>query len=167
MGGDESAGAGRSANTSDNACNVMHGYVEPNADRPLRPMAAGQPEPHLAETPQPRPAQRLRFSRTTRPSFACGTNWPILADGDFTPLLAGDPHVWAYTRTTPGQRNCSWSPTADAIRGPSDIGRDIGADWMRASLLLGNLPDTPVGRRRRRPSTWPAGNARIYSAGRA
>ena len=26
---------------------------------------------------------------------------PILADGEFTPLMADDPRIWAYTRTTP------------------------------------------------------------------
>ena len=26
---------------------------------------------------------------------------PILVDGDFTPLMADDPQIWAYTRTSP------------------------------------------------------------------
>ena len=29
---------------------------------------------------------------------------PILVDGDFTPLMAEDPQIWAYTRTTPNGR---------------------------------------------------------------
>ena len=28
---------------------------------------------------------------------------PVLVDGDFTPLMADDPQIWAYTRTSPGR----------------------------------------------------------------
>ena len=62
---------------------------------------------------------------------------PILVDGDFTPLMAEDPQIWAYTRTSPTEgllvlANCGRD--ARAI--------DIGPEWIGARLLLGNLPDT-------------------------
>jgi oligo-1,6-glucosidase len=61
---------------------------------------------------------------------------PILADGDFTPLMAEDPQIWAYTRTSPTDElvvfaNCGRD--ARAI--------DISPEWIGARLLLGNLPD--------------------------
>ena len=60
-------------------------------------------------------------------------------DGDFTPLMAEDPQIWAYTRTTPDRKllviaNCGRDPRAV----------DIGREWIAADLLLGNLPDTPA-----------------------
>ena len=85
---------------------------------------------------------------------------PVLADGDFTPLMADDPHIWAYTRTAAGRRllviaNCS--------RVPRTV--EIGREWVSAELLLANLPGTPAGS----PPTaldllgW---DARIYSISR-
>jgi oligo-1,6-glucosidase len=85
---------------------------------------------------------------------------PILADGDFTPLMADDPQIWAYTRSASDMKllvivNCA--------RGPRTL--EIGQEWTRAHLLLGNSPDTPA----TLTSTsldlvgW---DARIYSAGR-
>ena len=85
---------------------------------------------------------------------------PILVEGDFTPLMAEDPQIWAYVRTTPSRRllviaNC----------GRDSRTVDIGLEWMAVDLLLGNLPDTPA------TSTSTSlclagGDARIYSAGR-
>ncbi|PRC44108.1 glucohydrolase, partial [Mycobacterium sp. ITM-2017-0098] len=62
---------------------------------------------------------------------------PVLADGDFTPLMADDPQIWAYTRGTADRQllviaNCS--------RIPRTV--NIGAEWTSAQLLLGNLPGT-------------------------
>jgi oligo-1,6-glucosidase len=82
---------------------------------------------------------------------------PVLADGDFTPLMAEDPQVWAYTRETTDRvllviANCG--------RAPRTV--EIGPDWVSAELLLGVLPGTPSSS----PSTsidllgW---DARIYS----
>jgi oligo-1,6-glucosidase len=61
---------------------------------------------------------------------------PILVDGDFTPLMAEDPQIWAYTRTSP----------TDELVVLANCGRDaraidISPEWIGASLLLGNLPD--------------------------
>ena len=79
-------------------------------------------------------------------------------DGDFTPLMAEDPQIWAYTRTTP---NDGLLVIANCGRDPRTV--DIGPEWIAAELLLGNLPGTPT-RLRRRPSRWPAGTrASIYS----
>ncbi|MCV7169987.1 alpha-glucosidase [Mycobacterium manitobense] len=63
----------------------------------------------------------------------------VLVDGDFTPLMAEDPQIWAYTRTTPAMR----------ILVIANCGRDrrtvdVGREWTAAELLLGNMPDTPV-----------------------
>jgi oligo-1,6-glucosidase len=63
---------------------------------------------------------------------------PILMDGDFTPLMEDDPHIWAYTRTGPSEKllvvvNCA--------REARTV--EIGPEWIGADLVLGNLPDTP------------------------
>ena len=59
-----------------------------------------------------------------------------LVDGDFTPLMAEDPQIWAYTRTSP----------TDELVVLANCGRDaraidISPEWIGARLLLGNLPD--------------------------
>jgi glycosidase len=59
---------------------------------------------------------------------------PVFVEGDFTPLHEDDPALWAYSRTTSGQRmlvvaNCGREP----------LGLDL-PDWYGAQLLLGNLP---------------------------
>ena len=59
---------------------------------------------------------------------------PILADGDFTPLLAEDPQLWAYTRISPTDgllvlANC----------GRSERSIEVAPHWVNATLLLGNL----------------------------
>ena len=85
---------------------------------------------------------------------------PILVEGDFTPLMAEDPQIWAYVRTTPSRR----------LLVIANCGRDsrtveIGLEWISADLLLGNLPDTPA--TSTSTSLCLAGwDARIYSAGR-
>jgi len=61
---------------------------------------------------------------------------PILVRGDFTPLMAEDPQIWAYTRTSP----------TDGLVVLANCGReartiDIGPEWLGARLLLGNLQD--------------------------
>ena len=84
----------------------------------------------------------------------------ILVDGDFTPLMAEDPQIWAYTRTTQNRKllvivNCG--------RDPRTV--EIGREWIAADLLLGNLPDTPA----TSTSTFVdlvGWDARIYSAAR-
>jgi oligo-1,6-glucosidase len=50
---------------------------------------------------------------------------PILVDGDFTPLMAEDPQIWAYTRTTLNRK----------LLVIANCGRDP---------LLGNRTDTPA-----------------------
>lgn len=62
----------------------------------------------------------------------------VLADGDFTPLLEDDPHVWAYVRATGDEAllvivNCG--------RRPRTV--DVGTEWLGARLVLGNLAGTP------------------------
>ena len=64
---------------------------------------------------------------------------PILVSGDFTPLMAEDPQIWAYTRTSP----------TDGLVVLANCGResrtiDIGPEWLGARLLLGNLQDAAV-----------------------
>ena len=64
---------------------------------------------------------------------------PILVRGDFTPLMAEDPQIWAYTRTSP----------TDGLVVLANCGResrtiDIGPEWLGARLLLGNLQDAAV-----------------------
>lgn len=83
---------------------------------------------------------------------------PVLVDGDFTPLLAQDPQIWAYTRTTPHRRLLV---IANCGRDPRVV--DIGPEWATADLLLANLPDTPTtsGSPRLQLAGW---DARIYSA---
>ncbi len=66
-------------------------------------------------------------------------NLAILEHGDFTPLMGQDPQIWAYTRRTPEK----------AILVIANCGRqartvDVDAEWIGASLLLGNLADTPI-----------------------
>ena len=53
---------------------------------------------------------------------------PILVDGDFTPLMAEDPQIWAYTRTTPNGKllviaNCGRDPRTVEHRPRMDRGR--------------------------------------------
>jgi oligo-1,6-glucosidase len=62
---------------------------------------------------------------------------PLLADGDFTPLMDDDPQIWAYTRSGPHGR----------LLVIANCGRDrrtveLGREWVGAVLLLGNLPET-------------------------
>ena len=71
-------------------------------------------------TPQPRSTQRIRFSRTIGRSSAFATSSPVLVDGDFTPLMADDPQIWAYTRTTPDRR----TPRGRQLRAQSTDRRD-------------------------------------------
>jgi oligo-1,6-glucosidase len=88
---------------------------------------------------------------------------PVLVDGDFTALMADDPQIWAYTRTTQNSRllviaNCGREPRV------VEIGQAIGREWMSADLLLGNLPDTPtrLGSSSLHLAGW---DARIYTTG--
>jgi len=64
---------------------------------------------------------------------------PILVDGDFTPLMAEDPQLWAYTRTMPNSRLLV---IANCGRDPRTV--ELGREWIGADLLLGNLPDAPI-----------------------
>jgi oligo-1,6-glucosidase len=84
---------------------------------------------------------------------------PVLVDGDFTALMADDPQIWAYTRTTPNGRllviaNCGREPRV------LEIGQAIGREWMSADLVLGNLPDTPATLTSLHLAGW---DARIYT----
>jgi oligo-1,6-glucosidase len=63
----------------------------------------------------------------------------ILVDGDFTPLMAEDPQIWAYTRTTPDRKLLV---IANCGRGSQTV--EIGPEWIGADLVLGNLPGTPA-----------------------
>jgi oligo-1,6-glucosidase len=62
----------------------------------------------------------------------------ILVDGEFTPLMEGDPQLWAYTRTTADRRLLVIANCGRARRTV-----DVGGVWASAELVLGNLPDTP------------------------
>jgi oligo-1,6-glucosidase len=64
---------------------------------------------------------------------------PILVDGDFTSLMAEDPQIWAYTRTTP---NGKLLVIANCGRDPRTV--EVGREWTAADLVLANLPDTPA-----------------------
>jgi oligo-1,6-glucosidase len=64
---------------------------------------------------------------------------PILVHGDFTPFMADDPRIWAYTRSTATEQlvvlvNCG--------REARTI--DVDRDWLGAELLLANLPAAPA-----------------------
>ena len=64
---------------------------------------------------------------------------PILVHGDFTPFMADDPRIWAYTRSTATEQlvvlvNCG--------REARTI--DVDRDWLGAELLLANLPVAPA-----------------------
>jgi len=86
---------------------------------------------------------------------------PILVHGDLTPLMAEDPQIWAYTRSTP---DGAILVIANCGRDPRTV--DIGAEWIVGGLLLGNLPGTPAVPTS--TSLHLAGwDARIYSAGRS
>ncbi|TPG35256.1 glycoside hydrolase family 13 protein [Mycolicibacterium hodleri] len=61
---------------------------------------------------------------------------PILVDGDFTPLMAEDPQIWAYTRTTP---TAGLVVLANCGRDTRAV--DVDPEWTGATLLLGNLPN--------------------------
>lgn len=80
---------------------------------------------------------------------------PVLADGDFTPLFADDPQIWAYTRTAEDHRLLV---IANCGRTPRTV--EIGRDWVSAELLLGNLPDTGAASTTLELRGW---DARIYS----
>jgi oligo-1,6-glucosidase len=93
---------------------------------------------------------------------------PVLVDGDFAPLMAEDPQIWAYTRTT---RDGKLLVIANCGRDPRTV--EIGREWIGADLLLGNLPGTPArststscsSRKRSSTSLDLAGwDARIYAA---
>ncbi|WP_123024208.1 alpha-glucosidase [Mycolicibacterium stellerae] len=64
---------------------------------------------------------------------------PILVDGDFTPLMAEDPQIWAYTRATANGRLLV---IANCGRDPRTV--EIGREWIGADLLLANLSETPA-----------------------
>ena len=64
---------------------------------------------------------------------------PVLVDGDLTPLMAEDPQIWAYTRTTSDRKLLV---IANCGRDPRTV--DVGRAWIAADLLLGNLPDAPA-----------------------
>lgn len=81
---------------------------------------------------------------------------PVLADGDFTPLFADDPQIWAYTRAVADSRLLV---IANCARGPRDV--EIGLEWASAELLLGNLPGTPAASTTLELRGW---DARIYAA---
>lgn len=83
--------------------------------------------------------------------------FPVLADGDFTPLMADDPQIWAYSRTASDRKllvivNCG--------RAPRTVEVDQG--WVGSDLLLGNVTGAA-------PSLWSTSvdllgwDARIYS----
>jgi oligo-1,6-glucosidase len=85
---------------------------------------------------------------------------PVLVDGGFAPLMAEDPQIWAYTRTSP----------TDQLLVVANCGRDaravdIGQEWVGATLLLGNLPD-PAATIASTSLELAAWDARIYLAGR-
>jgi oligo-1,6-glucosidase len=84
---------------------------------------------------------------------------PILADGDFTPVMGDDPQIWAYTRTSPTDRLLVLANCGRDAR-PVDIGRE----WIGARLLLGNLPNTAatIASTPLELAPW---DARIYVAG--
>lgn len=81
---------------------------------------------------------------------------PVLADGDFTPLFADDPQLWAYTRA---DGDATLLVIANCGRAPRTV--DIGPQWEAAELLLGNLPGTPAGSTSLELQGW---DARIYAA---
>ena len=65
---------------------------------------------------------------------------PILVDGDFAPLMAQDPSIWAYSRATPDGKVLV---IANCGREPRTVALDL--EWDDAELLLGNLPDVSAG----------------------
>ncbi|MCV7179334.1 alpha-glucosidase [Mycolicibacterium sphagni] len=84
---------------------------------------------------------------------------PILVHGDLTPLMAADPQIWAYSRRAP---ESAILVIANCGREPRTV--DVGAEWIGAGLLLGNLPDTP-GALTSTSLQLAGWDARIYAAG--
>jgi oligo-1,6-glucosidase len=80
---------------------------------------------------------------------------PVLADGDFTPLFAEDPQIWAYTRA---DGDATLLVIANCGREPRTV--EVGPEWAAAELLLGNLPGTPAGSMSLELQGW---DARIYA----
>jgi oligo-1,6-glucosidase len=64
---------------------------------------------------------------------------PVLVDGDFVPLMADHPQLWAYTRTASMGKLLV---IANCGRDPHPV--ELGEEWVGAELLLGNLLDTPA-----------------------
>ena len=64
---------------------------------------------------------------------------PILIDGEFAPLMEGDPQIWAYTRNT---STAKLLVIANCGREARTV--EVGREWIAADLLLGNLPDAPA-----------------------
>lgn len=56
---------------------------------------------------------------------------PVLVDGDFTPLMADDPQIWAYARPTPSQRLLV---IANRAHDPRHV--QVREDWTGADLVL-------------------------------
>jgi oligo-1,6-glucosidase len=89
---------------------------------------------------------------------------PILADGEFTPLMADDPRIWAYTRATPNALLLVIANCGRECR-TVDLERDIGPEWSGAELVLANLPDIPS-TLTSTPLDLQGWDARIYTVGR-
>jgi oligo-1,6-glucosidase len=101
-------------------------------------MAADQPHLHLAERrspDQPTDTVCAHYQALIR----LRNELPVLLDGDFAPLTAQDPRIWAYTRTA---LNSKLLVIANCGRDPRTV--EIGQEWIAADLLLDNLPDAPA-----------------------
>ena len=80
---------------------------------------------------------------------------PILVDGNFTPVIDDDPHIWAYTRVTDAESlliltNCGTDPRTVAV----------DDTWAGARLVLSNSPaPATIDRHKIALDSW---DARIY-----
>jgi oligo-1,6-glucosidase len=84
---------------------------------------------------------------------------PVFADGDFAGVLENDPQLWAYTRSTEGQRMLV---VANCGRTSREI--ELGDGWTGARLLLGTHDATEAVLREGRLDLAPW-DSRIYLLG--
>jgi oligo-1,6-glucosidase len=159
VGGDEAVAlAGLAKMGRDNARTPMQWNGEPNAG-----FTTG--DPWLSVNPNHLWLNAVTQTQTADSVFAhyqalirLRHELPILADGDYTPMFADDPQLWAYTRTTPDRKLLV---IANCGRDPRSV--DLGTEWAAAELLLGNLLETPA--TRASTSVQLAGwDARIYTS---
>ena len=153
LGGDEGAAlAGLAKISRDNARTPMQWDAEPNAG-----FTTG--DPWLPVNPNYTWLNAAAQIDATDSVFAhyqalirLRHELPILVDGDFTPLMAEDPQIWAYTRTTPDRKLLV---IANCGRDPRTV--EIGREWIGGRSAARQPARHPGHVDVNVPATWPAG----------